>query len=129
MAVLPGRIRLFPPSFPYGLGIAVLAPMVAVALTRGNARWRRLERATLWLSSAVAVAANLGLLAYLVDVMLGRSVEVRGKQLLASSVAVWIIMAAPRAWQFPPFKGRSSTRWKTCAFGSNLPPEPSRSWQ
>jgi hypothetical protein len=91
MAVLPGRIRLFPPSFPYGLGVAVLVPIVAVALTRGNAWWRRIERATLWLFSAVAVAANLGLLAYLVDVLLGRSVEVGGKQLLASSVAVWII--------------------------------------
>jgi hypothetical protein len=91
LAVLPGRIRLFPASFPYVLGIAVLIPMAAVALTSGNARMRRIERATLRSFFAVALAANLGLLAYLVDVMLGRSVVVGGKQLLASSVAVWII--------------------------------------
>jgi hypothetical protein len=91
LAVLPGRIRLFPASFPYVLGIAVLIPMAAVALTSGNARLRRVERATSRSFFAVALAANLGLLAYLVDVMLGRSVVVGGKQLLASSVAVWII--------------------------------------
>ncbi len=45
MAVLPGRIKLFPSSFPYGLGIAVLVPMAALAFTRGNARWQRIERA------------------------------------------------------------------------------------
>jgi len=29
IAVLPGRIRLFPPPFSYGLGIMVLVPIVA----------------------------------------------------------------------------------------------------
>jgi hypothetical protein len=90
MAMLPGRIRAFPPWFPYVVGAAVLVPMVAVGLSRGAVRWRRIERAIIFLFVAVATCANLGCLGYLVNEMLRRSAAVRGVQLLASSIVVWI---------------------------------------
>ena len=45
LALLPARFQLLPVWLPYAAGLAVLAPMAAVALTRGKVRWLRVERA------------------------------------------------------------------------------------
>ena len=90
LAVLPERVRLFPVWFTYGIGIAVLVPIAAVGLTAAKARWLRVERTGVLLFFVVKVAANLASLAYLIDVMVSRSAQIGGLQLLTSSTAVWI---------------------------------------
>ena len=55
LAALPGRIKLFPTWLAYGVGVVVLTPMVAVALTSAEARWLRVERGvTLLFAGAMA---------------------------------------------------------------------------
>ena len=44
LALLPGRIKLFPAWFPYILGILEIIPIIAVRITKANPRWLRLER-------------------------------------------------------------------------------------
>ena len=90
LAVLPDRVRLFPVWFTNVIGMAVLVSIAAVGLTAAKARWLRIERTGVLLFVVVKGAANLATLAYLVDVMVRRSSEVGGLQLLASSTAVWV---------------------------------------
>lgn len=90
LTVLPERIRLFPVWFTYVLGIAVLVPIAVVGLTAAKARWLTVERTGVLLFFMVKGAANLASLAYLMDLMVRRSAEVGGLQLLASSTAVWV---------------------------------------
>ena len=90
LAVLPGRVRLFPVWFTNAIGMAVLVSIAAVGLTTAKARWLRIERTGMLLFFVVAGAANLATLAYLVDVMVRRSSEIGGLQLLTSSTAVWV---------------------------------------
>jgi uncharacterized membrane protein len=68
----------------------VLVPIAAVWLTANSARWGRVERAGVLLFFLVKGVANVATLAYLVDVMVRRSTELGGLQLLASSTAVWV---------------------------------------
>jgi hypothetical protein len=90
LAVLPGRISLFPVWVPYVLGVAVLTPMVGAGLTAGKGRWEGLERAITILFFLVVIAGTLVNLANLISAMVRRPDEVSGMQLLASSIGVWI---------------------------------------
>jgi hypothetical protein len=90
LAVLPGRISLFPVWVPYVLGVAVLTPMVGAGLTAGKGRWEGLERAITILFFLVVIAGTLVNLANLMSAMVRRPDEVSGMQLLASSIGVWI---------------------------------------
>ncbi len=90
LALLPGRVRLFPIWATYVVGGAVLTPIVAVGLTAARARWLRIERTvTLLFNVAVAVVTlvNLG---NLIGAMLRRPADISGLQLFASSIAVWV---------------------------------------
>lgn len=63
LAVLPGRISLFPAWVPYVLGVAVLTPMAGAGLTARKGRWESLERTITILFFLVVEAgtlANLG---------------------------------------------------------------------
>jgi len=90
LAALPGRIMLFPAWFPYVVGIAVLAPIAAVALASASARWLRVERTVTLLFAAAMVAGTLVNLASLIGTMVRRSGEIGGLQLLTSSIGVWV---------------------------------------
>ena len=90
LAVLPGRISLFPAWVPYVLGVAVLTPMVGAGLTAGKGRWESLERTITILFFLVVVAGTLVNLANLISAMVHPAHEVSGLQLLASSIGVWI---------------------------------------
>ncbi len=90
VAILPGRISLFPAWAPYVIGIVVLTPMVGAALTAGKGRWESLERRITVLFSLVVGAGTLANLANLTSAMMHRPAEVSGMQLLASSVGVWV---------------------------------------
>jgi hypothetical protein len=90
IACLPGRVQLLPGWVPFLLGVVVLVPMVAVALTAGGARWSRLERTVTLGFSVVAGFAAVATLANLVVAMVRRSADIGGLQLLSSSVALWV---------------------------------------
>jgi hypothetical protein len=102
LAVLPGRIRLFPIWLSYVVAFGVIAPMAAVTLTAARARWLRVERVmTLFFFVVVGVGTLTGL-AYLIHVMVRRSAEISGLQLLTSSIAFWVtnvLMFSLLYWQ------------------------------
>ncbi len=91
LSLLPQCIRLGPTWITYVLGIAVLAPIAAVGLTSGRAFWLRVERAVALIFFVIAVILILANLANMVHAMVSRSLEVTGVQLLASSIAAWVI--------------------------------------
>ena len=90
VAILPGRISLFPAWVPYVLGIVVLTPMAGTALTAGKRWWESLERTITILFFLVLTAGTLANLANLTSTMVRRPTEVSGLQLLASSVGLWV---------------------------------------
>ena len=91
LEVLPGRLRVFPTWVPYVLVIALLVPMAALNLTTANARWFRVERAIALLFFTIAEGGTVAALAGLLGAMVHRSGEIGGNQLLASSIATWVI--------------------------------------
>jgi len=90
LALLPGRVRFVPIWLPYLLGVSLLVPMAAVALSTEKARWLRVEHAVRLIFIVVALGGTLANLANVVDAMVSRATEVSGMQLLASSIAVWV---------------------------------------
>ena len=99
---LSGRVQFFPIWFPYVAAMVVLAPMAAVGLTAGNARWLRLERTVTILYFVFATGSTVSTLAYLIGAMVRRSAELGGLHLLTSSIAVWVtnvLMFSLLYWQ------------------------------
>jgi uncharacterized membrane protein len=90
LALLPGRIRLFPNWAPYIIGILVLIPIIAVGLTKANPRWLRIERLVTLLFVVFIVISTLTNLANLIQKMVQISTQVGGLQLFASSIAIWV---------------------------------------
>ena len=90
LAVLPGRISLFPVWVPYVLGVAVLTPMVGAELTAGKGRWEAIERITTMLFFVIVVGGAIALLFNLVQAIVNRANEITGLELFASSIGVWI---------------------------------------
>ena len=82
LALLPGRIRLFPAWFPYVAGIVVLAPIAAVGLSAAKVRWLRIERTITLLFVVVTGFGTLANLGNLIHTMVNRSREISGLQLL-----------------------------------------------
>jgi hypothetical protein len=102
LAVLPGRITLFPSWATYVIGIAVLAPIVAVGLTAARARWLRVERTVTLLFFVVVAVVTLANLGNLIGAMVRRPADISGLQLFASSIAVWVtnvLMFSLLYWQ------------------------------
>ena len=66
LTLLPGRVRLFPGYAPYVLAIVALAPIIAIELTKGSARWRRIERIVTALFVVAIAFGNLANLANLI---------------------------------------------------------------
>ena len=54
-AALPAHVHVLPVWLSYAAAFAVLTPMLAVALTRGNTLWLRVERTMIILLAAVYV--------------------------------------------------------------------------
>ncbi len=90
VAILPGRISLFPAWIPYVLGVAVFTPMAGAGFTAGKGRWESLERTITILFFLIVGTGTLANLANLMSAMVRRPAEVSGMQLLASSIGVWI---------------------------------------
>ena len=108
----PGRIRLLPMWSVAFIGLAVLVPMLAVGLSRAQARWLRIERTVTLIFLMVVAVANTASLANLVDVLLNRSAGLSGQSLLASSAAVWVtnvLLFSMLYWQAD--RGGPDARW------------------
>ncbi len=90
LALLPGRLRLFPIWATYVVGVAILAPIVAVELTGARTRWLRIERSVTLLFFVVVTVVTLANLGNLIGAMLHRPADISGLQLFASSIAVWV---------------------------------------
>jgi hypothetical protein len=90
LSVLPRTLRLAPAWLTYIVGLAVLVPMAAVALTAGKTKWLRAERAITLLVVIYGILAALTNLTNLIAAMVKGSVELSGAQLLASGIAVWV---------------------------------------
>jgi hypothetical protein len=90
LALMPGRIRLFPVWMPYVMGIAVLVPMALVGVTAAKARWISVERTVTVIFVVLSGVGSLANLANLIGLMVYNSREISGIQLLTSSIAVWI---------------------------------------
>lgn len=89
IALLPRRYQLVPTSVAYAAAVAMLLPMIVVALSRGNELWRRFERIAEFVAVGIALAfnsANLLVAAY-------NLVENPGKlepvPLFYTSVGIW----------------------------------------
>jgi uncharacterized membrane protein len=89
LELLPSRVRILPMWFPYLLVLALIVPMAAVSISTAKARWLRIERIVIYLFVAIAGLLNLSALQFLLSVMLNRSKEITGLQLLSSSIALW----------------------------------------
>lgn len=91
LTVLPDRVRFVPIWAPDIPGLTVLVAMAMVSLTRGKARWLRLERIVLLVFCVLMGIPTLISLTYLIYEMINRSAVLDGLQLLTSSIAVWIV--------------------------------------
>ena len=90
LALLHGRIKLFPGWFPYILGILEIIPIIAVGIPKAIPRWPRLERWVTLIFVGIIVLGTLTNLANLIQKMVQQSTEIGGLQLFASSIAVWV---------------------------------------
>jgi hypothetical protein len=96
------HVRLLPIWVAYVVGFAVLIPIGAVGLTAASARWLRVERKVTLLFFLVAGVLTVANLVNLIRGIVGRSAEIDGVQLLASSIAVWVtnvLMFSMLYWQ------------------------------
>jgi len=90
LEILPVRIRLLPTWAPLVVAIATVAPMMAVMMAPTSASWARIERGVALLFAVFAATVAVAALAMLVHAMVARP-EIRGLNLLTSSVAVWAV--------------------------------------
>jgi hypothetical protein len=91
LEMLPGRIRVLPHWVADLLAIALLVPMAGVTLTSGKAWWLRIERATILVFFMIVAGGMLANLGQLIAAIVRRSGQISGMQLLASSIALWVV--------------------------------------
>lgn len=102
LLILPDSIRLLPVWGTYVLGFVVLAPIIAVGLTRGGPRCLRLERLVTLVFFIIAAVLLVTRLAKILHVIIYASTEISGVDLLAASVGAWltnVLIFALLYWQ------------------------------
>ena len=90
LILLPQAIRLLPLWVTYVLGGAVFVPVAGVELSSARPGWLRAERVVILLFFVVTAVLILVNLANLLDMMVHKSTEITGVQLLASSSGAWV---------------------------------------
>ncbi len=96
------RIRPFPSWVTLAIAAGLVLPMAGVRLSRGDRRWRRVERALTLIFFLFAQAATYVTVWYLVGEMLHQTGDLSGRQLLGTAVGAWFthILAFSMAyWQ------------------------------
>lgn len=90
LAAVPGHVTALPVWVSYLAALAVLVPMAAVALTRGNTLWLGIERTMIILLAAAYVANTIAELADMIGVITLHPSGNNPFSLLSSSVAIWL---------------------------------------
>ena len=90
LATLPGHVHMLPVSVSYLAALAVLVPMAAVALTRGNTLWLGIERTMIILLAAAYVANTIAEVADMIGVITLHPAGGNAFALLSSAVAIWM---------------------------------------
>ena len=91
LAVLPDHVHVLPVWVSYVAALAILTPMVAVAFTRGNTLWLRIERTMIILTAAAYVADVTAELVDMVGLVTLHPGTANPFSLLCSSVAIWTV--------------------------------------
>lgn len=102
LAVLPDHVHVLPVWVSYVAALAILTPMVAVAFTRGNTLWLRIERTMIILTAAAYVADVTAELVDMVGLVTLHPGTANAFSLLSSSVAIWtvnVLMFSLLYWQ------------------------------
>ena len=89
LAAFPDHVHVLPVWVAYAAGLAVLAPMIGVALTRGNLRWLRIERTMIILLTALYVLDVTAELADMIGAVTLHPASANAFSLLSSSVVIW----------------------------------------
>ena len=90
LAMLPGHVEVMPVWVSYLAALAVIVPMAAVALTRGNTLWLGIERTMIILLATAYVANTIAELADMIGVITLHPSGNNAFSLLSSSVAIWV---------------------------------------
>ena len=90
MAGVPGHVTALPVWVYYLAAVAVLLPMAAVALTKGNTLWLGIERTMIILLATAYVANTIAELADMIGVITLHPSGENAFSLLSSSVAIWV---------------------------------------
>ena len=90
LAVLPHHITVMPVWVSRVAALAILVPMAAVALTRANAMWLRIERTVIMLFAAAYVVNTAVELADMIGIITLHPPASRSISLLSSSLAIWV---------------------------------------
>jgi hypothetical protein len=90
LAALPGHVYVLPVWVSYLAALAVLVPMVGVALTKGKTLWLGIERTMIILLAAAYVANTVAELADMIGAITLHPSGSNAFSLLSSSVAIWV---------------------------------------
>jgi hypothetical protein len=90
LAVLPHHVQITPAWVRYIVVLAVLAPMMAVKLSKASAFWLLVERRVIMLFAAAYAVNTTAELADMIGIITLHPPETRQISLLSSSLAIWV---------------------------------------
>ena len=91
VTTIPGHVHALPVWVSYVAMVALVVPMAAVALTKGNIRWLSMERMMIILFAAVYVVNTIVELADMIGVITLHRTGNNAFALLSSVVAIWVM--------------------------------------
>ena len=90
LQILPGRIRIMPPWFPYASTFLLVAPMLGITFTRA-AVFNRIERIVIYAFVVITVVLMILSLERLIFAIFSPTPIMGGTHLLASAIEIWIV--------------------------------------
>jgi len=91
LAALPGHVHVLPAWVSYLVGVAILTPMIGVALTRGKTLWLHVERTMIMLAAGLYVVNVTAELADMIGIVTLHPASANAFSLLSSTVAIWMV--------------------------------------
>lgn len=136
LALLPGRLTVFPSWVPYAVTVVFLVPMAALAITTRKGPWLRIEATVTVVVVLLAAFGILDQLARLLSAMVRRPAEISGWQLLSSTISVWttnIVIFSIAYWRIdrggPEARANGIKLKSDWFFPIEDKPEIARSWK
>jgi uncharacterized membrane protein len=91
LIAIPGHVHALPIWVSYLAMVALIVPMAAVALSKGNMRWLGIERMIILFFAAVYVVNTIVELADMIGVITLQRTGNNAFALLSSAVAIWVV--------------------------------------